>query len=188
MTPQDKAKRKQAHQSMIERYGDWLSHMLTITFHQEKNGKSVTNTGWNKGVVNQYESILSTEKATQTIKHIITVLNYKLWGHKSRKDKTKDRCQIIAIPILEGLASNKNTHAHILLGNIPKNKLEQLSEIITEIIEKESWTFGYDLREIHDSDGAAFYCTKEIGYLSEDSILWQESKIPDRLVKGCTRK
>lgn len=146
MTPQDKAKRKQAHQSMIERYGDWLSHMLTITFHQEKNGTTVSKTGWNKGAINRYESYLTTYTATQTIRHIITVINYKLWGRKSRKDKTKERCQIIAIPVLEGLASNKNTHAHILLGNIPKDKLEQLNDIIAEVVKSESWSYGINLK------------------------------------------
>jgi hypothetical protein len=148
-------------EQMIGRFGSFASHMLTLTMNDKTN--------WN----------LSEAAVKQAIRYFVVNLNFKMWGHASRKDKTKAKCQIIAIPVCEGLKSEKRTHVHVLLGNIPDSEIARLEATIVEVWAKTR--VGLErmrLDPLHDSDGAAFYLAKEVGYINNDAVDWEIASIP----------
>lgn len=151
-------------EQMIGRYASFASHMLTLTMNDKTN--------WN----------LSEVAVKKAIKYFVVTLNFKMWKHASRKDKTRAKCQIIAIPVCEGLKSQKRIHVHLLLGNIPDKEVSRLEATIAEVWEKTR--IGLEricLEPIHDSDGAAFYLAKEIGYINNDAVDWEAASIPSVL-------
>lgn len=151
-------------EQMIGRFGSFASHMLTLTMNDKTN--------WN----------LSEVAVKKAIKYFVVALNFKMWRHASRKDKTRAKCQIIAIPVCEGLKSRKRVHVHILLGNIPDTEIPGIETTIIEIWEKTR--IGLErmcLDQIHDLDGVAFYLAKEVGYINNDAVDWEIASIPSVL-------
>lgn len=149
---------------MIGRYASFATHMLTLTTNDKTN--------WS----------LSDAAVKKAIRFFVVALNFRMWKHASRKEKTKAKCQIIAIPVCEGLKSQKRIHVHVLLGNIPDAEVSTLEATIIEIWEKTR--IGLErmcLDQIHDSDGAAFYLAKEIGYINNDAVDWEAASIPSVL-------
>lgn len=168
---------------MIERYGHWVTHMLTLTLLDTKAGKTVARSGWNKGAVTEYEQEISNTAAEKSVRYFIECLNYELYGHKTRRAKTKDKCRIIAIAALEGQNGNKRRHAHLLLGNIPANKLDGLEETIGRVWSKAKWSMErMKLDTVYDSDGAAYYLAKEVGFINDNAVNWEISSIPRILI------
>jgi len=151
-------------EQMIGRFGSFASHMLTLTMNDKTN--------WN----------LSETAVKQAIKYFVVSLNFRMWGHASRKDKTRAKSQIIAIPVCEGLKSQKRVHVHMLLGNIPDAEIPALEATILEIWRKTS--IGLErmcLDPLHDLDGAVFYLAKEVGYINNDAVDWETASIPSVL-------
>ena len=148
-------------EQMIGRYGSFSSHMLTLTMNDKAN--------WN----------LSETAIKQAIRYFVVTLNFKMWRHASRKDETRAKCQIIAIPVCEGMKSGKRAHVHILLGNIPATEIPKLQATVAGVWAKTR--IGLErmqLDELHDSDGAAFYLAKEVGYINNDAVDWEIASIP----------
>lgn len=149
-----------AHQNLLKRYAMFASHMLTLTMVDS----------------------VSSASAISSVRYFIQKLNYEIYGRRSRKIKTKAKCQIIAIPVIEGLNSSKRTHAHIVLGNIPQANWQHLEQMIRNIWGK---TLGSKermcLEPLHDIDGASFYLAKEVGYINNDAIEWDIASIPSVL-------
>jgi hypothetical protein len=148
-------------EQMLGRFGSFSSHMLTLTMNDKAN--------WN----------LSEAAIKQAIRYFVVTLNFKMWRHASRKDKTRAKCQIIAIPVCEGLKSEKRAHVHILLGNIPIAEIPKLEATVADVWSQTK--IGLErmqLDELHDSDGVAFYLAKEIGYINNDAVDWEIASIP----------
>ena len=172
-----------AGQYLVERYGAWATHMLTLTFTDMKRGGYVIQGGWAKGAVNSYEYELTAEAAMDSVRYFVEALNYKCFGRKTRKQRTKNVCRILAIPVLEGLNSCKRVHTHILLGNIPVHMLTRLEDTVQEIWANTKWGMRrMQLDELHDLDGAAHYLTKEVGYINDGAVCWEHASVPGRLL------
>ncbi|WP_423680487.1 hypothetical protein [Undibacterium sp. WLHG33] len=151
-------------EQMIGRFGSFATHMLTLTINDKTN--------WN----------ISEIAVKKALKYFVVTLNFKMWKHASRKPDTKAKCQIIAIPVCEGMKSQKRVHVHILLGNIPEHEIPKLDATISEIWAKTS--IGLErmcLDRLHDLDGAVFYLAKEVGYINNDAVDWEVASIPSVL-------
>ena len=171
-----------ANRYMLERYSIWTTHVVTLTLLDRKAGTKVIDRGWAKGAINNYETELTEAKARSSIRYFIEALNYKLYKKKTRKNKTKQCCRIVALPILEGATGNKRMHFHVLLGNLPAESLENLEQTIQEVWAGTKWGMArMDLKEIYDADGIAHYLAKEVGFRNNEAVCWQEASIPGRL-------
>ena len=169
---------QRASQKFLERYAQFASHMLTLTMRDHisisptrQRGllASSCDNGWD----------ISEHAARDAVRYFITRLNHQIFGRRSSKLATKSKCRIIAIPIIEGLRSYKRTHVHILIGNIPPAKLENLQEIISATWKRCSVAMSdMKLESLYDAEGAAFYLTKEVGYINDDVIDWNIASIP----------
>ena len=147
-----------------------MRDQISISPTRQRNSPAFGHSGgWN----------LSEHAAREAVRYFITSLNYQMYGRRTQKEATKMKCRIIAIPIIEGLKSYKRTHVHILLGNVPEDKLDFLEKMISETWSKCSIAMpGLKLDLLHDAEGAAFYLTKEIGYINDDAIDWNIASIP----------
>ena len=172
-----------ANQYLIERYSTWLTHMLTLHLLDTKESTYIKLDGWNKGAIQHHSSELSDDAALASVRYFIEVLNYKLYGRRTRKNRYKNVCRIIAIPVFEGANNNKRRHFHVLLGNIPQNKWGELEKIVADVWANTKWGMpGICLKEIYDVDGTTYYLSKEVGYCNDDAVLWEYASIPNRLI------
>ena len=168
---------------MLERYGAWATHMLTLTYMESKSGAHVIKDGWAKGAVNYYDYDLTENAAENSLRYFIKALNYRCYGRKSRKQRTKNVCQILALPVIEGAKGNKRMHAHILLGNIPADLGDSLENVAREVWASTKWGMHrLQLDEIHHIDGAAYYVGKEVGYINDGAVRWEHASVPGRLL------
>lgn len=176
-------KLQRANAYLIERFAPWLTHMLTLDLIEEKTTIYSKHYGWAKGAVERKETSLTEASATSSLRYFLEVLNYQVHGRRTRKKRYKDVCRILAIPILEGNKGNKRRHFHVLLGNIPPNKLDGLQQIVENTWGQVKWGMpSVKVRPVHDADGAAFYVAKEVGYINDDAVLWEQASIPNRLI------
>jgi len=172
-----------ATQYMIERFSDWTTHMLTLTLRDSKTNTYVKTNGWAKGAVQRSEFELTDAAALSTLRYFIEALNYKLHGHRTRRARYKDVCRVLAIPVFEGARTDKRRHFHILLGNVPANRLGNLEKIVADAWAQTKWGMPrIKVTELFDADGASFYFAKEVGYVNDDAVLWEEASIPNRLI------
>ncbi|MDP4299706.1 hypothetical protein [Leptothrix discophora] len=151
-----------ANARMLNRYMPWMDYMLTITL-----GKT-------------YDLSLEPtyEQARDQLRHLGRTLNSAVWGNRS---KYNDKCQVLYIPAIEGAVGNKRIHAHILIGNV-KSRAE-LDAHLRSYIPRSHWLLPrYDVAEIHDGDGIAFYVAKETAGLNQGAIDWQLASIPKPLM------
>lgn len=167
---------QRASQKFLERYAQFASHMLTLTM-RDHISISPTRQSRLRGSGGGWS--ISEHAAREAVHYFIERLNSKMFGRRSRKAATMSKCRIIAIPIIEGLRSHKRTHVHILIGNIPTEKLADLGKMISEAWQRTSVSMP-DMRldPITDDEGAAFYLTKEVGYINDDAIDWNIASIP----------
>jgi hypothetical protein len=179
------ARLQRSNQYLIERFSPWLTHLLTLDLLDSKVSTYTKRYGWNKGAVQRRERSLTDDIAVSSLRYFLEALNYAVHGRRTRKHRYKDVCRVLAIPAFEGAKGNKRRHFHILLGNIPQGKLEDLENIVRRVWASTRWSMpSIDLKELYDEDGAAFYLVKEVGYYSEDAVLWEMASIPHRLVSA----
>lgn len=169
-------------QSLLARYGEFASHMLTLTLN-DGTGYQPANKGTGNETtakqVNWNVSDTAIKKATQIF---IKKLNSAVWKRWAEKPMLAHKCQIIAIPVFEGMNSDKRSHVHMLLGNIAKEKQPELESLIK--IAWQQTAIGMSrmhLSKISDLDGAAFYLAKEVGYINNDAVDWNIASIPSVL-------
>ena len=150
-----------ANARLLTRYAHWSSHMLTVTFKGATMG-----------------SMPSTEQVHAQLRHMQATLNSKVWKNKTQQN---DKCRILFIPVIEGTNTSTRIHAHILLGNVKSNALVQ--EYIREYIPKSNWLAPrYDIRDVYDGDGVAWYLAKEVACANADAVAWQLASIPRPLM------
>lgn len=170
---------------MLEGYAEWCSHALTLTMHDTKNGTHVIRSGWAKGAISKYEAQITPAAAEASLRYFIEALNYKLWGRRTRNPIYSNRCRIVAIPVLEGMNGQKRLHAHLIIGNIPKEKLSIFEDVARAIWAQSKWGMArMEFREIYDTSGAGYYVAKEVGYINDDAVRWNIASIPRRLIGG----
>ena len=152
---------RHANRRMLTRYAHWPDYMLTVTF-----GKLHTNAMPNE------------EQVCDQLRHMQCTLNTKVWHNRTRFNQ---KCKILFIPIVEGARTETRIHAHILLGHVQSREL--VEEYITNYIPKSRWLRPtYDLQDVHDADGIAWYLSKETAGKNVDAVLWQIASIPSPLI------
>ena len=147
---------------MLNRYMPWVDYMLTVTF-----GKA-------------YDLSLEPtyEQARAQVRHLGATLNSAIWGNKS---KFNDKCRVLYVPIIEGAHGNKRIHAHILVGNV-KSRAE-LDAHMRSYIRRSQWLLPrYEVKEMYDSSGLAWYVSKEADGINCEAIEWCLASIPKPLM------
>jgi hypothetical protein len=152
---------RHANRRMLTRYADWADYMLTITFRDGAQGLQP-----------------SEAQVRAQLRHLQCSLNCKVWKNRS---KHSAKACILSIPIIEGARTQKRIHAHILLGNVKSKEL--LQDFMYKYVKK-SRTLAqrYDIADVYDADGVAWYLAKETATLNPDAIAWDIASIPSALL------
>lgn len=135
--------------------------MLTVTFNEAGPGLQP-----------------SEAQVHEQIRHMLCTLNSATWKNKTRFN---DKCKIIFIPVVEGACTSTRIHAHILLGNV-KNR-QHVIQYMQNYIPRSKWLAPrFDLTDVYDADGVAWYLAKEAGRINADAVAWQLASIPKPLM------
>lgn len=152
---------RHANARMLNRYMPWMDYMLTITF-----GKG------------NLQTLPNVDQARQQVRHLGRTLNAAVWSNRT---KFNDKCQILFVPVIEGAWTSTRIHAHILIGNVKSAGI--VNEHMRDYVHRSNWLAPrYDLREIYDADGIAWYLAKETHNVNEDAIAWELASIPKPLL------
>lgn len=152
---------RHANSRMLNRYIPWMDYMLTITF-----GKGNMNT------------LPNAEQVHRQLRHLKSTLNRSVWSNQGRFN---DKCSILYVPIIEGKHTSTRIHAHILLGNVKSRCCVDMH--LSKYIPQSDWIAArYDLRNIYDPDGIAWYLAKETHRINVDAIAWELASIPKPLL------
>jgi len=169
----------------VESFGAFLTHMIGLNLLDNKICRYVKTDGWAKGAIQHTESELTDKAALASLRYFIQVLNYSLWGRRTRDKRYSDVCRILAIPSFEGTNNGKRRHFHILLGNVPADKMQDLEKYVADAWAQTKWGMpGVHVQPLYDESGAAFYTGKEVGFCNDDAMVWEFASIPRRLVRA----
>jgi len=174
-----------ASRHFVARFSPFITHLVTLNLLDQRQRKYVKQTGWAKGAIQRSDIELTDTAAMSSLRYFITTLNFALHGWKTRKQRYKDVCRIVAIPVIEGTTNGKRRHFHILLGNVPADKLGDLEKYVADAWAKTKWGMpGVHVMALDENrmDAAVFYTGKEVGYYNNDAVLWQQASIPNRLL------
>lgn len=160
--PPPAARLQHAHAGMLRHYARLSNYMLTVTFQENAMGE-------------QRAGQMPNEEQVHTqLRYLSWTLNSAVWHNKTKFD---DNCKILFVPVVEGANSAKRIHAHILLGNVKAKQI--VVDHMQKYIPRSRCLAGrYDLTDIYDADGIAWYLTKEIPFWNEDAVAWQLASIP----------
>lgn len=157
----EKSKLRHANRRMLHRYADWTDYMLTVTFKANASGE-----------------LPSEQQVRAQVRHLQCSLNRRVW--KNRTKHNAKAC-ILSIPIIEGARTQRRIHAHILLGNVKSKDL--LRDFMYEYIPKSHYLAArYDISDVYDADGVAWYLSKETADFNHDAIAWDIASIHPALL------
>jgi hypothetical protein len=189
---------KQAYVDTINQFNPYLTHAVTVTFKTrayvlpKSYQKCTQNTNnafysaqkyqperWNwatKKVLGEWKW-LNEEVAESTLNYFYAKLAYIAFGKDTKRTKTKAYSQPTMITSIEGIHNDKRIHAHLAIGNLPKNI------DIRNTIERAWWACDFAhksivIKPLSNTYGWLDYITKEANVGNVDALRIQSIKQP----------
>jgi len=186
---------KQEYVEFINRYNKHLTHAVTVTF---KTRAYITPKSYDKCTQNnlfvslqkyhpQYKwsekkhfgewKWLNEEVAEDTLRYFYSKLAFLAFGKDTKRTTTKAFSQPLLITSIEGTKNHKRIHAHLAIGNLPKNI------DIRNTIERAWWSCDFahksiDIKPLTYTYGWLDYITKEANVGNVDALRIQSIKEP----------
>lgn len=171
-------KLREAYRQMLAPYSKHLQIAVTLTLKQSVNVKIKRFENYGDEYIEQLVE-LNDATLDSTIRYFITLLTQALYGNSSKQKNKKAWAKPLVIVSVEGKNTDKRTHLHLAIGNVPANKLADIETIIFQAWER--CDFGYERNAvvpITDSIGWINYITKEVGSTDNDALNIVGSSIP----------
>ena len=188
---------KQEYVEFINSYNQHLTHAVTVTFKTRayvlpksyakcQNQKNVFVSAqkyqpetwkWtDKQILGEWRW-LNEQVAEDTLRYFYSKLAFLAFGKDTKRTTTKAYSQPLMLTSLEGLYSEKRLHAHLALGNLPKNI------DIRNTIERAWWACDFahksiDIKPLTYTYGWLDYITKEANVGNVDALRIQSIKQP----------
>ena len=120
---------------------------------------------------------LNEEVAESTLDYFYAKLAYMAYGKDTKRTTTKAYSQPTMLTSIEGLISDKRIHAHLAIGNLPKNI------DIRNTIERAWWACDFAhksivIKPLSNTYGWLDYITKEANVGNVDALRIQSIKQP----------
>ena len=133
---------KQEYVELINKYNPHLTHAVTVTFKTRayvlpktyqkctQNSKNIFVSAqkyqterwkWTEKQVLGDWRYLSEEVAEDTLRYFYSKLAFMAFGKDTKRTSTKAYSTPLMVTSIEGLYSDKRLHAHLAIGNLPKN-------------------------------------------------------------------
>jgi len=178
---------QQAYRHYIEPYSKHLQFAVTLTI---KTSDTISVNRFENYGDEQYKFTvaLDDEKLDSLITYFMALLRHQLYGNKAKHKNKQDWATPLVIAAIEGRTTNKRTHLHLAVGNIPADKLECFEQIVTDTWERCDFAYRETCtKAITDGNGWLSYITKEVGYTNNDALDIVRSTIPPFIQKSiCT--
>lgn len=189
---------KREYVDFINRYNEHLTHAVTVTFKTrayvlpKSYAKCTQNPNnvfisaqkyqpkkwqWTENKVLGEWRWLNEQVAEDTLRYFYSKLAYMAFGKDTKRTTTKAYSQPLMLTSIEGLYSDKRLHAHLAIGNLPKNI------DIRNTIERawHSCDFAHksiDIKPLTNTYGWLDYITKEASVGNVDALRIQSIKQP----------
>jgi hypothetical protein len=169
---------QQAYREHIAPYSFWLQIAVTLTLKTATKirVKRFTNYG-----DDYYEFVeyLDEEKLHSRITYFSALLGQELFGNQAKHKNKQHWAQPLLIAAIEGKNSNKRTHLHLAIGNIPASKLANIEATINRIWQRCDFANKQVcVKPLTHEFGWLSYITKEVGYTNDDALDVVSSTIP----------
>ena len=189
---------KQAYVATINQFSPRLTHAVTVTFKTrayvlpKSYQKCTQNTNdafysaqkyqperWNwatKKVLGEWKW-LNEEVAESTLNYFYAKLAYMAFGKDTKRTTTKAYSHPTMITSIEGIHNDKRIHAHLAIGNLPKNI------DIRNTIERAWWACDFAhhsivIKPLSNTYGWLDYITKEASVGNVEALRIQSIKQP----------
>jgi len=176
---QTNAKRlQQAYRQQIEPYSNYLQFAVTLTLKKVDtiSVKRFDNYGDEKY---KFTAVLNDETLESRIPYFTALLRHKLYGNKAKHKNKQEWATPLVIAVIEGRNTQKRTHFHFAIGNVPQSKLANFEELVEQVWERCDFAHRETcVKPITDSNGWLSYITKEVGYRDSDALDVVHSTIP----------
>lgn len=171
-------KLQSAYRQCIAPYASHLQIAVTLTLKQGakikvprfENDSSDHYAYWVK---------LNDDVLNSTIKYFTALLTAALYGNASKHKNKAAWARPLVLVAVEGRKSDKRTHLHLAIGNIPEAKMDTIEDVILAAWKR--CDFGYKRNEVKpltNAYGWLSYMTKEVGYTDDDALDIVASSIP----------
>ena len=189
---------KQAYVETINQFSPRLTHAVTVTFKTRayvlpksyqkctqnqnnvfKSAQKYQPERWNWGnseVLGDWKW-LNEEVAESTLDYFYAKLAYMAFGKDTKRTTTKAYSKPTMITSIEGLYSDKRIHAHLAIGNLPKNI------DIRNTIERAWWACDFAhhsivIKPLSNTYGWLDYIAKEANVGNVEALRIQSIKQP----------
>ncbi|NIF55566.1 hypothetical protein F3J19_26335 [Burkholderia sp. Ax-1724] len=159
-------KLRQETQDWMCKHASNFTHAVTLTM------KSRCEYMGPKGLMQRY---LTEIEAKENFRQFIQCLNSIVYGNAAKRFGAS----VHVIPVLEGLATNKQLHYHCMIGNFRVGADEALidSAIRTAWLKTDFGNFQIDIQSL-TPEGWIDYITKEVGIGDADNVDYDNVHIP----------
>jgi hypothetical protein len=178
---------QRAYRTHIAPYSQHVQCAVTLTLKQSAKIRVRRFTNYGEDFYEFWES-LDDEKLHSTIRFFTANLTNELFGNQSKHKNKKDWAKPLVISVVEGRNTNKKTHLHLAIGNIPKEKLGNIQNHIDSAFQRCDFANKQTcVKHVSSSIGWLGYITKEVGYTDNDALDIVGSSIPPFIQRSvCT--
>ena len=169
---------QQAYRQHIEPYSKYLQFAVTLTLKKVDiiSVNRFENYGDEKF---KFTAVLDDEKLESRIPYFTALLRHRLYGNMTKHKNKQDWATPLVIAVVEGRNTNKRTHFHFAIGNVPENKVDNFKKIVEIVWQRCDFSYReIDVQPITNASGWLHYITKEVGYANNDALDIVSSTIP----------
>jgi len=177
----NKAKRRElqtAYRQMIEPYSKNLQFAVTLTLKTSATIKVKRFANYGEQHFT-YSKCLTEELLDGTVKRFSKLLTASLYGNQSKHKNKRAWALPLIITCVEGRKSDKRTHLHMAIGNVPAIKRDNFNILVAQTwVRCDFANKSVCVKPISDGAGWLAYITKEAGYADSDALDVVASTIP----------
>ncbi len=171
-------KLQQAYRQHIAPYAEWVQIAATLTL---KTSAKIRVKRYQNYGSDCYEFLehLDEEKLSSRITYFTALLKHELYGNLAKHKNKQHWATPLIVAATEGRNTHKRVHIHLAIGNIPKEKLNDIDRTIRRVWQRCDFANKQVcIKPVSNGQGWLGYITKEVGYTDNDVIDIVGSTIP----------
>jgi len=127
----------------------------------------------------EFRDYLDDDKLRSTIRYFSAQLTYELYGNLAKHKNKQHWAKPLVIAVVEGRNTNKLTHLHMAIGNIPATHLDNIAHHTqTAFARCDFANKQLCVKPVTCGIGWLGYITKQVGYTDNDALDIVSSTIP----------
>jgi hypothetical protein len=169
---------QKAYRQHIAPYSPYVQCAVTLTLKQSAliRVRRFENYG---DEYYEFRDYLDDDKLRSTIRFFTAQLTNELYGNKSKHKNKQDWAKPLVIAVVEGRNTQKLTHLHMAIGNIPKTHIGNIAHHTQAAFQRCDFANKQlCVKHVSSSIGWLGYITTDVGYTDNDALDIVSSTIP----------